>query len=283
MNNNIPTSFSPGSITLFFSPIIGKSPATTYSRGCSINLKQGVFATVFPFRKNQLWLNKKPLEMGAVRHVIQSLAPEPTSVYFETPLPLGCGFGVSAACCLSAAFAISKHYDLDVSRNELGLIAHEAEVIHKSGLGDVASQLCGGVVYRKCETGPLDVEKLLIKPTPLFYRVFNGIDTSKVLSSQNNLKMIAKKGEIATQWLQKHAKAESIDMQQLLARSHEFSKETELLVDTEICEMIRKVNETGGQATMIMLGQAVLATMAHNVPPNWTECIVDQEGARWLP
>ena len=146
-----PSAFSPGSVTCFFSPVVHESAEKTCSRGVAINLSHGVVAALRPATSILTTLNGRPIDLPPVRHVVETLAPEPVALQFETALPLGCGFGVSAACALTAAFAIARRYDLPSSRTELGMAAHVAEVVHRTGYGDVASQLCGGFVYRRCQ------------------------------------------------------------------------------------------------------------------------------------
>jgi len=282
MTKDTPASFSPGSITCFFSPIVGNSPATSFSRGCSINLREGVAASAYPSQQSQILFNGRPLEIAAVRYVIETLAPEPVELHFETPLRLGFGFGVSASCCLSAAFAIAKRYGLPLTRSELGMVAHKAEVYNKSGLGDVAAQLCGGVAYRRCQTGPLDSERVSVKSQAIYYRAFGGLDTSSVLSSPRRLKAIAEGGERAVRWLQHRIQRPSLPLPDLLARSLAFANEVDLISDQDVRETIAGVLAAGGQATMIMLGQGVLATRPGGDPSLWTECGIDDKGARWL-
>lgn len=282
MTKDTPTSFSPGSITCFFSPVVGSSPRISFSRGCSINLREGVAAAAYPSRQSQIFFNGVATEIAAVRFVIDNLAPAPVEIHFETPLRLGFGFGVSASCCLSAALAIAKRFELPLTRAEIGMIAHEAEVLNKSGLGDVAAQLCGGVAYRRCATSPLDAEQISIQASAIYYRAFGGLDTASVLSSPGRMKAIAESGEGAVRWLQQRIQQSSLPLPELLARSLTFVQEIDLISDKQVSENIAGVLAAGGQATMIMLGQGVLATQPFNDPSLWTECGIDNQGARWL-
>ena len=275
-----PIAFSPGSATCFFSPHIADTPLATYSRGCAINLDRGVTAAVAPAASMQILLNGRAVNIEPVRTVLEALAPEPVRITFETPLPLGCGFGVSAACCLTAAFALARRFDLGLSRMELGLIAHRAEVTHRTGFGDVNSQLCGGVVLRSCQRGPLDSVRLSAAPQELFYTVTGEIRTASVLSDPASLIAIARAGDDAVRWLE--AERENPTVGAILDRAVTFSEAAGLLTSSLVRTAIGAVRRAGGHAMMIMLGQSVLATQPSD-SGTWTPCRIDGEGTRYLP
>jgi pantoate kinase len=228
----------------------------------------------------QVLLNRTAKSIPPVEYVIQKLAPEPINVSFETPLPLGYGFGLSAACCLSVAFAIAKHFHLDLSRTELGMLAHEAEVAYRTGLGDVSSQLCGGVVYRQCKQGPLDSQRLAIKPQPIYFRVFDELETAGTLNDADIMQALAKEGNKANQWLLDNMNRLTLD--NLLACARTFAEETKLLTNEAVRNCVQAVLAAGGQATMIMLGQGVLSTMPVGDPGQWIQSEIAEEGTRYL-
>jgi pantoate kinase len=275
-----PLAVSPGSVTGFFLPQLRPSPDETYSLGFALNLDQGVTAAVSPAPVHEVFLNGRPIDLPPVREVLAALAPEPVAVHLETPLPLGCGFGVSAASALSTAFALDHRFGLGRTRTELGMVAHRAEVTHRTGIGDVASQLCGGAVYRRCRTGPFDCVRLdTVVPRALYYRSFGPLATRAILGSAPLARRLAEAGRRAVDWLDGHWTDVTLDA--LLDRSLEFAEETGLLTHPLVCEAIRRVRAAGGRATMIMLGQSVLATLPAD--DGWTRCGIDRNGTRHLP
>lgn len=277
-----PVAFSPGSISCFFSPSINASPEQTFSAGFAINLSHGVTAAVRSGRgEGQCLLNGRPVLIAPVQDVIQRLAPEPVDLHLETPLPLGCGFGVSGACALAAAFAIAKHYGIEKSRAELGLIAHVAEVVHRTGIGDVASQLCGGFVFRTGNAGPLDAQRLALTPQPLYYRAFGEVSTSSVLASADAVGRIAAEGFRAIEWLKRNLTA--LTLEAVLRRSVDFALGAGLLTSPQVKRAIADVAQAGGAATMVMLGQSVISTLPVAPEALWVKCELDEEGTRWLP
>jgi len=280
MSTPNPIGFSPASVTCFFSPSFGNSPANTYSKGCAINLKQGVTARVEAAPSTQIFFNGKSKSIAPVEFIVQKLAPEPVNILLETSLPLGCGFGLSAASCLSAAFAIVRHYNLNLSRSQIGMLAHEAEVTFKTGLGDVASQLCGGVVFRNCKTSPLDSEQLSLKVEPIYFRVFDELDTSSTLSDLELLNTITEKGSQANDWLLDNIN--KLTLSDLLSYALTFAQDTHLLTNPSVRSCVNDVLAAGGKATMIMLGQGVLATAPVGDKSKWIKCDIDEQGTRYI-
>ena len=134
-----PIAFSPGSVTGFFVPSFGPTPGETVSRGLAFCLESGVTAAIERSAHYAVLLNGRPINLLPVLEVLRELAPEPVTLHLETELPLGCGFGVSAAGALSAAFALNRYFSLGRSREQLGLIAHTAEVNHHPTIFSVVS------------------------------------------------------------------------------------------------------------------------------------------------
>jgi pantoate kinase len=64
----------------------------------------------------------------------------------KVDVPIGAGFGSSAAGALTAGLALSKALDLPLTYNQIGRIAHVAEVECKTGLGTVGPLMLGGCV-----------------------------------------------------------------------------------------------------------------------------------------
>ena len=55
-----------------------------------------------------------------------------------------------------------------------------------------------------------------------------------------------------------------------------------LLSDERVNQAIAAVRHRQGQATMVMLGQSVVATIAPEDSAGWQECRIDCEGTRYL-
>ena len=88
-------------------------------------------------------------EALTTRKVVKDLlknyeAPCKVLVKHEVAVPIGAGFGTSAAGALTAALALNEALGLNLTYNELGMIAHKAEIECKTGLGTVAPLTIGG-------------------------------------------------------------------------------------------------------------------------------------------
>jgi pantoate kinase len=279
MNDSLLVGFSPASVTCFFMPTLGESAANSYSRGCAINIKQGVTAHIQGAPSHEIFFNGERKSIAPVSYIIEKIAPEPVKVSLESSLPLGFGFGLSSASCLATALTITRRYNLNLSITDLGNIAHEAEFTYKTGLGDVASQLCGGIVFRKCEHGPLDSERLAIESQPIYIRIFDELETAKVLTDKSVVERIAQAGATATKWLRNHI--DNITLSDLLSTSYTFAKDTGLLTNGAVKACINDVMAQGGRATMIMLGHGVLSTLPVGETSQWIKCEIDSQGTRY--
>ncbi len=275
-----PQAFSPGSATLIFLPIKGDSAETTFAQGAAIALSDGVTAAVRSADSNAVFFNGEAIDLPPVERIVQRLAPTNVEVHLETPLPLGCGFGVSAGCALTTAFAIARQYDLDLSREDLARIAHRAEVESGTGIGDVATQITGGIVYRRGESGPFDCVPLPIEVGELFYCVFDPISTKEILADPKFQRTLHEEGQRAMNWLAVHHA--NLTMNDLMNRSLEFAEQTELLTDARVKRTISKARSLSGSATMVMLGQSVLSTIQTDQEIEWRPCTIDVQGTRWL-
>jgi pantoate kinase len=66
----------------------------------------------------------------------------------QITVPVGYGLGCSGAVALSLGLALNQALDIGLSKENVGLIAHEAEIKCKTGLGDVLASYHGGFEIR---------------------------------------------------------------------------------------------------------------------------------------
>jgi len=101
-------------------------------------------------------------------------------------VPIGAGYGASGAGALSVGLALNEALALRLTYNEVGRIAHVAEVECKTGLGTVAPLMLGGAVVTLKSGGPgfCLIDRIPLKPN---YRIVSGcfgpIATKTVLAS----------------------------------------------------------------------------------------------------
>jgi pantoate kinase len=245
------TAFVPGHVTGFFTSEPDPDTAVAGSRGGGITLADGVTVSVEPSESTALTLNGEAIEMMAVEGVLDSLGVSAT-VRAETPLPLGAGFGVSGAMALGTALGANAWFDLARSMNELVTIAHKAEVRAGTGLGDVVAQAHGGVVLRLDPGGPAH-NTLDAIPTrrAIEYYVIDELSTEAVLDGETAALTAA-----GSQALSQVRETPTIST--FMHASRQFARDAGLLTD-QVREVVTAVTDTGGQASMAMLGETVFA------------------------
>src|SRR3990167_1983065 len=130
------------------------------SYGIGFTLNEGVIAEASRAKKKGVFYNNLPISFPTVISVINRLTEEKLRVHIKSKLPLGCGFGLSGASALAAAYAINGLLKLKKSKKELAIIAHTAEVENKTGLGDVVNQYYGGFCIKSKPSSYFIVEKI---------------------------------------------------------------------------------------------------------------------------
>jgi len=273
-----PIAYSPASITCIFAPREVRSPEKASSPGVAINIDRGVSAGIATGSRNRACLNGEELLMPALREVIARIAPETIAVHLESDLPLGSGFGLSAGCALSTAIAINHRFSLGMTLKAIAMIAHEAEVRSGSGIGDVSSQITGGVARRTCVRGPLEAARVSTDVDRLAIRHFGPLRTKDVLRDPAKVEDLAREGAQALALIDRLGASPSIH--RILDISLEFARASGLVTDERVAGCIEDVKAQGESATMVMLGHAVLATASTELGSEWWTCGVDHEGAR---
>lgn len=146
--------FAPGHITGFFQIEDGADePEARGSRGAGFSVELGVESTVSVEDEGVpgvtvLWKGR-PVEAATTRAAVGLLAAGRAvhvRVEQRLDLPVSQGFGMSAAGALSAALATA--HVLGLPRPEALRAAHAADVLQRTGLGDVVGSDAGGFEVR---------------------------------------------------------------------------------------------------------------------------------------
>jgi pantoate kinase len=254
------TAFAPANISLIFETYDATPPQGRGSLGVGITLTEG--ATVRISRaarqRHEILVAGEPWDFPTVRTVLEALSSVPLRAEIEAAWPFGCGFGMSGASALAAAFAVNQMLSLNRGRMELGMIAHHAEVENSTGLGDVGGQFNGGIMIKRRKFEPLAVEQLPVPPQPLHVRVFGPIHTPDVINSREKLEHINRAGHSALAEIT--SAGDSLTMRELLVISRRFSEDSGLLQSPRLRESIATAEAAGHTASMIMLGEAAVST-----------------------
>jgi pantoate kinase len=179
------------------------------------------------------------------------------TVVHHIEVPIGAGFGSSAAGALGAALALSKALGLNLTYNQLGRIAHVAEVKCRTGLGTVGPLLFGGcgLTLEPGAPGYARLDRIPVSPNHrIIAGTFRPYPTKEMLASQE-------KREIINEWgrktLQKILAEPSLE--NFMGACKEFAVGTGFA--TERVQKLIELSEKAGAigAAQNMLGEAVHA------------------------
>ncbi len=139
--------FVPYHISGVWLPVHSSSPLDSGSLGIGIVLSSGVMLA------NDVHVHAEPLRLDPTTELVAreygASDERLSSMRIIEPRPLGYGYGASAARALALAIALEIMYGRG-SLCRAGEVAHVAEVVCGSGLGDVIAELEGvGLVLRK--------------------------------------------------------------------------------------------------------------------------------------
>ncbi|HOB18353.1 MAG TPA: pantoate kinase [Candidatus Methanoculleus thermohydrogenotrophicum] len=241
--------FSPGHISGYFKRVEGSGPESTGSVGAGVVIDEGVRSTVTPAAATSIrviWLGRVAGGSPPVEYALDRLGVT-ARVTTECQLPIGAGFGLSAAALLATLTAANHLFDLGLSADDVAAKAHEAEVVHRTGLGDVAASQGGGVV---CRMGPgIHADITRFYPDEPLYAVSLGpLPTASVLSSPRAM------ARIAAAYPDRCPR----DLVDFCLLSREFAKGSGLIAP-EVRRVLAACDAAGIPASMTMLGNGVFA------------------------
>ena len=286
----IAKAFAPGHISGFFEPVFHlEDLIRTGSRGAGLSISLGALSEVIIEESQvssiEIFINGKKspalVTTLALKYIIGN---NPLNVVVKTrlDLPIGQGFGMSAAGALSSCLAICKC--LGLSSEDALKAAHIAEVQLRTGLGDVISSFFGGLEIRKSPGLP---PWGLIEHIPGQFELVlcvigKKIDTKKVLNTPTLVRKISEYGRLCTKKL-----LENPSIENFFYQSQIFTKKTGL-ADKKTLQAIDSVKNLG-VASMCMLGNSIFTSgkteklcRVLSVFGKVYVCCIDEYGARIL-
>ncbi|NLO30565.1 MAG: pantothenate kinase [Methanosarcina mazei] len=255
--------YAPGHITGFFQIHEHNDPHRKGSTGCGIVLNGGVTTEVKvgkSVENTEIFLNGKKVEGKTTRTVVEMMTDEPVRVKSWAEIPVECGFGASGAGALGAAYALNRALSLNRTVNGLTEYSHVAEVVNRSGLGDVAAQSSGGVVIRLHPGGPQfgSVDRIPAPEARVFCIVLGEISTDSVLADEAAAGKINAAGKAAMLELLKTPTLENF-----MHQAKNFASSTGLMSSTAQ-DVIEAAYANGGLASQAMLGDTVFAVAPYS-------------------
>jgi pantoate kinase len=254
--------FAPGNLSGVFKIIPHEDPRKMHSLGMGFTVAHGVTVTVAESRSTSVHFNGAPIDFVTVRSVVAKLGGATLQVDIETELPLSGGFGLSGASSLATAFAGNELLGLGLEERDLGMLAHVAEVENLTGLGDVAGQFNGGCLVKLQRGDPLAAVTLPVPEQTVHYRYFSPINTKDVIGPPERRARINAAADKAIVELTKLKDSGETEFAKYIAVAKTFAIESDLLLDDDVKRVIRECEESGGTASMIMLGNAVFSNVA---------------------
>ncbi len=259
--------YAPAHITGIFEIYNSKpEPLSCGSRGVGFCIDNGVSTFVLAKKSSKqnirIIFNGKNISGKTTKNAIKSLidnARLEITVFSFTDLPVAQGFGISGASALSSTIALNSALKLDLKYDDLVNIAHKAEIINGTGLGDVIAQATGGVVLRTREGGfSFGVVKKIVfdqsNSQGVICVVGDELSTSNIIKNQKYIKKI---NLVAKKYLERFQNSPTLES--FVECSYKFAFESEL-INKHVLKLINKIkDEHAGLASMIMLGNSLFA------------------------
>ena len=183
--------FIPAHITGFFSIENNDDPLKNGSCGAGFLLDRGVETRLKD--SSEFKTNVNQGSDIVINEVLKYFNIEDSfEITQDIQLPIGAGFGTSAASALSLSLALNEFFDCGYSQIECGQIAHEVEVALGGGLGDVIGQTGSGLVLRT-QPGAPGVGEIESFEEELFIatKCFGEINTASVISDSDYKRIIS--------------------------------------------------------------------------------------------
>jgi pantoate kinase len=266
--------FSPSGISSFFEVCTREKNGTTISdpvkvgaRGGGFALSKGVTTGIYVeesdvkdievfINNSQTW--KAKTTETTIELILRSLEKQyKIKVEHAVEVPIGAGFGTSAAGAFSCGLALSHALRLPLTYNQIARIAHMAEVMCNTGLGTVEGLTIGGLVL-VIESGAMGiglVDRIPIDPNlKIVAGVFKSMDKASVIQSSETVQKINK---IARKTLKSILHEPT--PKNFLRSCKNFALDSGL-ASKRVIKLIEDVEEAGAiGATQNMIGEAVHA------------------------
>jgi pantoate kinase len=288
--------FVPSHITGFFQIIPDLDPLRKGSRGAGIVLDKGVITDVSIEDGDGVDViinGESDSKLSSITYKTIDLIKERFPIVdgkiiinHEFQVPVGSGFGVSAACALGTSLGIVKALKLPLTYNRAASIAHLAEIEMKSGLGDVIAEITGGLVLRLKEGAPVYGRTDRILPGRseggdgyyIISKTLGEIETSTIIEDPYWQKKINQTGETLLGEL-----LEKPDIHNFFKLSRRFAEETSLM-NSQLKEVVDILEEETLGASMAMLGNTAFALS--EIPDTSLDDVIiskiDDMGCRFL-
>jgi pantoate kinase len=252
----IVSAYCPSHISGYFRRMGGKDRSVTGSTGAGIVIDPGIAVTVSPATRTTVSIHQN-MGRGRIRQIADRSPPLESAlcrvgvdarVITTCTLPVGAGFGLSASALIATLTAINHLEDLGMGPHEIAKIAHETEVEHRTGLGDVAACQGGGRVVRAGAGIDGDIHRYHDISGPISAVSFGPIHTPSVISSAAQMARVEEAYPVLT----------PTTVDEFFQASRAFALKSGL-VTPEIMRVLNACAAEGVLCGMTMLGNGVFA------------------------
>ena len=253
--------FCPGHITGFFKAEVGqKRPELQGSLGAGFCINEGVTTTVkvtnsdkphFRIKVTGYQTDNTQVSEFVINEFFK-IGKESFLVDVEhaIAIPVGYGLGSSGAVALSLAFALNEAMQTNLSRTQIGQIAHNAEIYCKTGLGTVLSSYYGGFEIRTKQGAPgIGSLKKIYNNSSALVICFSPISTKKFIKDELS-RINGLGGKMVDKLL------ESRNYQDFLDMSLEFAKYVDVITP-KMDSVIKDLQSNGFKCGVAMFAETV--------------------------
>jgi pantoate kinase len=248
--------FCPGHISGYFKPVRGDTLRKTGSTGAGIVISEGVTVLVEPAPFTRVEITQVDQQGSVIERLPGS---PPVEFLMETlgvsakvstrcHLPISAGFGLSAAALTASAIAANHAFALGYTMAECSSFAHEAEILHKTGLGDIAACQGGGVDCRKGPGIAAAITRLHGPFPPVYAATFGPLPSPGILGDPGIMERVtlAFPGTCPA------------SIEELVILSRAFAEKSGLITP-DVRQALDICDTAGVLASMTMLGNGIFA------------------------
>ena len=277
--------FCPGHISGYFRPVQGDSLRKTGSTGAGLVISEGVTVLVKQAPRTHVEITRTDRKGSVIERVPGSPPIEylmkalgvTARISTRCHLPISAGFGLSGAALTASAMAANQVFSLGLTTAECSWSAHEAEILHKTGLGDIAACQGGGIDCRKGPGIDADIVRLTGHFPPICAVTFGPLPSPGILGSPEAMEKVTRAfpgmcpGSI----------------EELLTLSRAFAEKSGLITPA-VRHALDLCDTEGVPASMTMLGNGIFAIGDTALPvlsryPSVFSLEVATTGPRLLP
>ena len=203
----------PGGVSAIFEPHISATPYISGARGAGVCIHDAVELTITISPSESLEItniiNDRRVTGGvgesAVVAFFETIGIEPqysVEIRQKVRVPIGCGFGTSAASALGIVLLLAEEFHVPLTLVEAGDIAHIAEIRARSGLGTVSGIVFPGDIVIVSKPGPPSsclVDRIIIDGDDIFVVLASKgrMETSRALSDPKLIERASSLGKLA--------------------------------------------------------------------------------------